>query len=65
VASETAGAQELGIMRKRRRLDIFKVAEKKVLDMLAEKHDKLLSAEIEHEIDEMVRKAQNDESNLF
>jgi trimethylamine--corrinoid protein Co-methyltransferase len=40
-------------------LDIFKVAEKKVLNMLAERHNKLLSAEIENEIDEIVRKAQN------
>jgi hypothetical protein len=33
--------------------------------MLTEKHDKLLSVEIENEIDEIVRKAQNDESILF
>jgi trimethylamine--corrinoid protein Co-methyltransferase len=40
-------------------LDIAKVAEKKVLDMLAEKHDTVLAVELENQIDEVVRKAQN------
>jgi trimethylamine--corrinoid protein Co-methyltransferase len=35
-------------------LDIIKVAEKKVLDMLAAKPDKLLSAKTENQIDEVV-----------
>jgi trimethylamine--corrinoid protein Co-methyltransferase len=40
-------------------LDIVKIAEKKVLDMMAAKPDKLLSAETEDQIDEIVIKAQN------
>ena len=40
-------------------LDIIKIAEKKVLDMMATKADKLLSAETEDQIDEIVVKAQN------
>ena len=40
-------------------LDIIKIAEKKVLDMMATKADKLLSAETEDKIDEIVIKAQN------
>ncbi len=39
-------------------LDIFKVAEKKVLEMLAEKPTALLSAEVENQIDAVVRMAQ-------
>ncbi len=39
--------------------DIFKVAEKKVLDMLAAQPAQLLSAEKENQIDEIVIKAQN------
>jgi trimethylamine---corrinoid protein Co-methyltransferase len=46
-------------------LDIFRVAEKKVHDMLAEKHDTLLSAETANEIDEIVKRAQKDGPNLF
>jgi trimethylamine--corrinoid protein Co-methyltransferase len=47
-------------------LDIFRVAEKKVLDMLAEMSAKLLSAENENQIDEIVIKAQNlDQKNDF
>jgi trimethylamine--corrinoid protein Co-methyltransferase len=38
--------------------DIFKVAEKKVLEMLAEKPAALLSTEVEKQIDEVVRMAQ-------
>jgi trimethylamine--corrinoid protein Co-methyltransferase len=40
-------------------LDIFKVAEKKALEMLAADPEPLLSAETEDQIDEIVRKAQN------
>jgi trimethylamine--corrinoid protein Co-methyltransferase len=40
-------------------LDIIKIAEKKVLNMMATKDDKLLSAETEDQIDEIVIKAQN------
>ena len=40
-------------------LDILKIAEKKVLNMMATKDDKLLSAETEDQIDEIVIKAQN------
>ena len=40
-------------------LDIVKIAEKRVLDMMAAKADKLLSAETEDQIDEIVIKAQN------
>jgi trimethylamine--corrinoid protein Co-methyltransferase len=40
-------------------LDIIKIAEKKVLDMMATKYDKLLSAETEDQIDEIVIKAHN------
>ncbi|MGD2185238.1 MAG: trimethylamine methyltransferase family protein [Desulfobacterales bacterium] len=39
-------------------LDIFKVAEKKVFEMLAEKPAALLSTEVENQIDEVVRMAQ-------
>jgi trimethylamine--corrinoid protein Co-methyltransferase len=39
--------------------DIFKVAEKKVLEMLAEKPAALLSTAAENQIDEVVRMAQN------
>jgi len=39
--------------------DVFKVAEKKVLDMLAAKPPQLLSAEKENQIDEIVVKAQS------
>ena len=39
-------------------LDIFKVAEKKVFEMLAEKPAALLSTEVEKQIDEVVRMAQ-------
>jgi trimethylamine--corrinoid protein Co-methyltransferase len=42
-------------------LDIVEVAEKKVLDMLAEKHDTLLSVEMENQIDAVVRKAETSE----
>ena len=35
-------------------LDIIKVAEKKVLDMLAAKPDKLLSAKTENQIDDII-----------
>ena len=37
--------------------DIFKVAEKKVLDMVAQVPDKLLSADAEDQIDEIIRQA--------
>jgi trimethylamine--corrinoid protein Co-methyltransferase len=40
-------------------LDIFKVAEKKALEMLAEKSAALLSTEVENQIDEVVRMAQD------
>jgi trimethylamine--corrinoid protein Co-methyltransferase len=44
--------------------DIFKVAEKKVLEMLAEKPGALLSTEVENQIDEVVRMAQNKNIDL-
>ena len=40
-------------------LDIIKIAEKKVLDMMATKADKLLPSETEDQIDEIVLEAQN------
>jgi trimethylamine--corrinoid protein Co-methyltransferase len=43
--------------------DIFKVAEKKVLEMLAEKPAALLSTEVEKQIDEVVRVAQKRNSD--
>ena len=45
-------------------LDIFQVAEKKVLEMLAEKPAALLSKEVENQIDEIVRAAQDCQGSL-
>ena len=39
-------------------LDIFKVAEKKVLEMLAQKPTASLPTEVQYQIDEIVRLAQ-------
>ena len=45
-------------------LDIFKVAETKVLEMLAEKPATLLSTEVENQLDEVVRGAQKNNTGF-
>jgi trimethylamine--corrinoid protein Co-methyltransferase len=44
-------------------MDIFKVAERKILDIMAADQDPLLPAEIQDRIDKVVRKAQNQQND--
>jgi hypothetical protein len=44
-------------------MDIFKVAERKTLEMLAADPVQLLSPEVQDQIDEVVNNAQDKESN--